>query len=62
MLLFLFPASLSEAPGLDRGGLRHFHTSCLQTAQAPPIIHLLMIISTLGVGPLGPLFLFWGIL
>ena len=34
-------------------------TSCLHVRQFPPSIRVLMIISTLRVGPSGPLFLFW---
>src|SRR5262249_60260532 len=38
-----------------------YHTSRLQTAQNLPTIEALMIISTLRVGPWGPLFLFWAV-
>ena len=38
-----------------------FYTSCLPNVQTAPTIHSLMIISTLRVGPWGPLFLFCAI-
>ena len=54
MRLFPVPASVSTACGNPC-------TSRLQAAQFLPNIASLMIISTLRVGPWGPLFLFWAI-
>jgi hypothetical protein len=60
MLLFAFRAGLNGAVRLQTwAACDIFYSSCLQTVHGPPIIQALMIISTLRVGPLGPLFLFW---
>jgi hypothetical protein len=63
MLLFPLPADLSGASGGQAvRAVRTcdiFYTYCLQRLWGPLIIQVLMIISTLRVGPSGPLFLFW---
>ena len=60
--LLLFPLYTDLRQPVLRCSTRcdNFYTSCLPNAQFPPSIRALMIISTLRVGPWGPLFLFWG--
>src|SRR5215467_3102673 len=54
-------AAIFASSASDRVRCDNFHTSRLQSAQNLPTIQALMIISTLRVGPWGPLFLFWAV-